>query len=87
MIIDELHGFYLLTTANCPTCNKVKEDLATIANKPVVYEINANDFLELAKILNVIGTPCLLNMKYGKEYDRLYGAPSIMKLEQFFQGE
>lgn len=87
MLIDELHGYYLLTTANCPTCSKVKELLNNLEDKPVIYEIDANSMMDIAKALNVIGTPCLLKMEYGQEVARLYGAPSVMRITKFFQGE
>lgn len=86
--LDELTGgFYLFTTSNCPTCEKLKNLLKEIEVEDSVFELDAYAHQKIAIKQGLMGTPCLLDIRNGKEYDRMYGAPSRKRVEAFLKGE
>ncbi len=80
-------GFYLFTTPNCSTCEKLKTILNGIELEVTISELNAYEHQEIAMKLGLMGTPCLIDYRYNKEYDRMYGAPSEVRARAFLKGE
>ncbi|WOO86835.1 thioredoxin family protein [Mollicutes bacterium LVI A0039] len=80
-------GFYLFTTENCPSCEKLKSTVRELEVDTTLYEVEAHSHQEIAMSLNIMGTPCIIDYRDGKEYDRIYGAASMKRLEAFFKGE
>ncbi len=80
-------GFYLFTTPNCPTCEKLKTVLNGIEIEVTISELNAYEHQEIAMKLGLMGTPCLIDYRDNKEYDRMYGAPSEVRISAFLKGE
>lgn len=80
-------GFYLFTTPSCPTCEKLKNILNNIETPSNLSEIDAYENQQIAMELNMMGTPCIIDFRDGREYDRIYGAPSVKRIEAFFKGE
>ncbi len=80
-------GFYLFTTENCPTCEKLKSSLSDISIDVSIVELNAYDNQNLAMEFNLMGTPCMIDYRQGSEYDRMYGAPNTKRITAFLKGE
>lgn len=80
-------GFYLLTTPDCPACNELKYNISECETEGIVNELSAYECEEICMKFSIIGTPCLLDIRNDKEYDRMYGAKSRELLESFFKGE
>ncbi len=80
-------GFYLFTTSNCPTCEKLKTILNGLELEVVVNELDAYEHQEMAMDLGLMGTPCIVDLRDQKEYDRMYGAPSESRILAFMKGE
>lgn len=80
-------GFYLFTTNNCPTCEKLKNLLKEVDVEGRIVELDAYAHQKIAMKQGLMGTPCLLDIREGKEFDRMYGAPSRKRVEAFLKGE
>ncbi len=80
-------GFYLFTTPNCPTCEKLKTILHGIDLEVTISELNAYEHQAIAMNLGLMGTPCIIDYRDNKEYDRMYGAPSESRVNAFLKGE
>lgn len=80
-------GFYLFSTPMCPTCDALKRMIATVELDTILIELNAYEHQQICQQLSLIGTPCLINYRDNREYDRLYGAPSVQRLVAFLEGE
>lgn len=80
-------GFYLFTTANCPTCEKLKMALKELDLEYEITEVDAYAHQNLCVELSLIGTPCLIDYRDNREYDRMYGAPSSSRIQSFLKGE
>lgn len=86
--VDKLEdGLYLFTTANCPTCEKLKNILNEIESTQELTELNAYEHQDICMSLSLMGTPCLIDYRNDKEYDRMYGAASLGRVEAFLKGE
>ncbi len=86
-IKDLVNGFYLFTTQNCPTCEKLKGLLNEIDVEVKLTELDAYENQELAMEIGLMGTPCIVDVRDNKEYDRMYGAPSAVRVRNFLKGE
>ncbi len=82
-----IDGMYLFTTPNCPTCEKLKGLLAEVDEAVMVTELNAYEHQDIAMSLGLMGTPCMIDYRDGKEYDRMYGAPNTNRITAFLKGE
>lgn len=80
-------GMYLFTTPNCPTCEKLKGLLTEIELASNIIELNAYEHQDLAMSLGLMGTPCIIDYRDNREYDRMYGAPNINRITSFLKGE
>lgn len=80
-------GFYLFTTEQCPTCEKLKTNIHELGLQTKVEELDAYKNKSICMELSLIGTPCIVDVRGGKEYDRIYGAPCVTRLQAFFKGE
>lgn len=93
MIITKLQietledGLYLFSTENCPTCEKLKNMLNEIKIDISIIELDAYAHQEICMSLGLMGTPCLIDYRDNREYDRMYGAPSVMRIQSFLKGE
>lgn len=93
MIINKIEieavtdGFFLFSTVNCPTCHKLKQLCNKIELDVTINELDAYKHPKICQQLGLIGTPCLIDIREGKEYDRMYGAPSQARVEAFLKGE
>lgn len=86
--LDKLEdGFYLFTTENCPTCEKLKNILNEVTVDVKLSELNAYEHQDICISLSLMGTPCLIDYRKDKEYDRMYGAASLERVETFLKGE
>ncbi len=86
-VVNLEDGFYLFTTPSCPTCEKLKLSLKEITLDVNVTELNAYEHQEIAIKLGLMGTPCMVDFRNNKEYDRMYGAPSEARVTAFLKGE
>ncbi len=87
-VIEQLEdGFFLFTSPNCPTCEKLKNMLAEVELDIVVTELNAYEHQAIAQSLGLMGTPCIIDYRDNREFDRIYGAPSLARLTAFLKGE
>lgn len=80
-------GLYLFSTPHCPTCDRLKKEMVQIELDVQVTELNAYEHREICQQLGLIGTPCLIDYRDNREYDRMYGAPSEKQLIAFLKGE
>lgn len=80
-------GFYLFSTPNCPTCEKLKQLLQEVDHGTQITELNAYDHQDVCMSLGLMGTPCLIDYRNGREYDRMYGAPKTNRVLAFLKGE
>lgn len=80
-------GFYLFSTVSCPMCENLKGKLKNVQANTIVTELDAYDHQQICQSLGLIGTPCLIEIRNGKEYDRMYGSSNKTKLELFLKGE
>lgn len=86
--IDKLKdGYYLFSSANCPACEKLKNSLHELDGDESVIELDAYEYQAIAMELGLMGTPCLVEMRDNREYDRMYGAANEQRLSAFFKGE
>lgn len=80
-------GMYLFTTQNCPTCEKLKQLLNELEHGIKITELDAHQHQEICMSLSLMGTPCLIDHRDGREFDRMYGAPSNKRVLAFLKGE
>lgn len=80
-------GFYLFTTTNCPTCEKLKNNIREIDIEVTISELDAFEHQQIAQGLGLMGTPCLIDYRDNREYDRIYGAASNKRIISFLKGE
>ncbi len=80
-------GFYLISTPNCPTCEKLKQLLNELEYDVIITELNAYEHQDICMSLGLMGTPCLIDYRDNREYDRMYGAPSSARILAFLKGE
>ncbi len=80
-------GIYLVTSTNCPTCEKLKDMIKGIDLASKVILIDAVKHQAICMEYSIVATPCLLDIKAGKEYDRMYGARSESAVLDFLKGE
>lgn len=86
--IEQLEdGLYLFTTPNCPTCEKLKGLLAEVNEPVVITDLDAYEHQDIAMKLSLMGTPCMIDYRDDKEYDRMYGAPNVNRIKTFLKGE
>ncbi len=87
-ILNKLEdGFFLFTSPNCPTCEKLKNLITEVGLDITITELDAYDHAEIAQGLGLMGTPCIIDYRDNREFDRIYGAPSITRLTAFLRGE
>lgn len=80
-------GMYLFSTPNCPTCEKLKQLLNELDFDITITELNAYEHQEICMGLSLMGTPCMIDYRFNREYDRMYGAPSNARVLAFLKGE